>query len=335
MKCTLISRTAVKSVILLCLFLLVQGALQGAENEITRAWEVRMNFDNRKMFADLVITRQEDGSLSGRWGTDKLSDVKFRDGELTFTRTIGRGERQFTSNFEAGLTDGKLEGKITSSRGQIDVICVRPEPMCPAVGKWDTSISLGDRKINAVMTISRDPNGTLKGKWTKEPGEHTISDVNYQNGKLSFNRKVRLPEEGMEFETPFEGSIEGDKLIGTMENEMGKWRVTGTRIGAELIGKWELTTTSPRGTRSNILKVYPDLSGRYEVFGSQIPIKDIKLNGDRVTFGMDMGFGDREFRMDFEGRLEDGSLTGQLTTPRNEISISGEKISSKTIPEVR
>jgi len=334
MKNTFTSKTAGVPIILLCLLLLLQTPLSGAEDEITGLWEVRMDFDGREMFADLVLTRQPDGSLSGMWGSDELSDVKFQDDKLTFTRTLGEGDRQFTSDFEATLTDGKLKGTMTSDWGRTSLVCVRPEPMCPALGKWDMSISLGDRDINAVMTISKDPNGKLEGKWTKEPGEHTISDINYRNGRLTFNRHVKLTEPEMEFETPFEGTIESNKLSGTMKNEMGQWQVTGHRIGKELVGRWELTTTSQRGTRTHILTIYPDLSGRYEMFGSQVPVENIELEGDQVSFGVEMGPSDRTFRMDFKGTLKDESLEGQFTTPRDESSVTGEKISSKTIPDV-
>lgn len=320
-------------VIFVCLLTLAQTSLLGATNEITGLWEARMDFNGRETFADLTISKQPDGSFSAKWGSDELADVNFHDGKLKFTRTIGRGDRQFTSNFDGMLKDGKVTGKMTNNWGQIDIVCIRPKPMCPALGKWRMKIALGDRDIDAVMTISQNADGKFAGQWSKEPGEHVISDVNFHDGKLTFNRHVKLPEMEFEFETPFEGKIEGDKLSGMMKNEMGQWNVTGTRIGTALIGKWELTTTSERGTRTQILKVYPDLSGRYEVFGSLVPVKEIKLEDDTVTFSIDMGFGDRTFTMDFKGTLQGETLTGRFATPRGERAVTGKKIVLETKPE--
>ncbi len=330
MKNIFANKTTGTSVILVWLFLLAQAPLLWAADDITGLWEARMDFDGREAFADLSISKQPDGSLSAKWGSDELADVNFQDGKLTFTRTVGRGERQFTSNFEAILKNDKLTGKMTSDRGEYNVVCTRPKPMCPALGQWNMKIALGDRDINAILTISQNADGTLTGQWTKEPGEQVISDVKFHDGKLTFNRHVKMtgPDPNMvfEFDTPFEGTIEGDKIKGQMKNEMGQWEVTGARIGAALIGNWELTTTSERGTRTQILKIYPDLTGRYESFGGQVPVKNLKLEGDQVTFGIDMGFGDRTFQMDFKGKLQDGSLSGQFTSPRGEQPVTGKKI---------
>jgi hypothetical protein len=317
--------------VLVCIFLLVQTSILWAADDITGLWEVRMDFNGRQTFADLSISKNPDGSFSGKWGQDELSDVNFLDDKLTFTRTMGRGERQFTSNYEATLKDDKLTGKMTNNWGETSLVCVRPKPISPAVGQWNMKIALGDREIDAVMIISQNDDGTLTGQWTEEPGEHTISNVKFQDGKLTFDRHVKMtgPDPNMvfEFDTPFEGTIEDDKITGQMKNEMGQWEVTGTRIGTVLIGNWELTSTFERGTRTQMLKVYPDLSGRYEVFGSFMPVKDLKLEGDQVTFGIEMGFGGREFQMDFKGTLKDGTLTGQFNGPRGEQPVIGKKIS--------
>ena len=316
--------TTGKSIVLISLLFLAQASLLYAADEITGLWEVRMDFGGRESFAELSVSKNPDGSLAAKWGSDELADVNFHDGKLTFTRTVGRGERQFTSSFGATLSDGKLTGKMASDQGEYNVVCTRPKPMCPALGQWNMKIALGDRDIDAILTISQNADGTLAGQWTNEPGEHIISDVNFHDGKLTFNRKVKLDE--LQFETPFDGTIEGDNLTGTMKNEMGQWQVTGTRIGAPLVGKWELTTASERGTRTRVLTIYPDLTGRYESFGSQVPVKNLKLEGDTVTFSIDMGFGDRAFQMDFKGTLQGESLTGQFTSPRGEQPVTGKKI---------
>jgi len=331
MKTILTNKTTGTSVILVCLFLLAQTSLLWAADDITGLWEVRMDFNGRQTFADLSISKNLDGSYGGKWGQDELSGVNFQDGKLTFTRTVGRGERQFTSNFEATLKDDKLTGKMTNNFGETSLVCVRPKPISPAVGQWNMKIAMGDRDIDAVMIISQNDDGTLTGQWKEEMGEHTISNVKFQDGKLTFDRHVKMtgPDPNMlfEFDTPFEGTIKDDKITGQMKNDMGQWEVTGTRIGTALIGNWELTTTSERGTRTQMLKVYPDLTGRYESFGGQMPVKDLKLEGDQVTFGIEMGFGDQTFQMDFKGALKDGSLTGNFTSPRGEQPVTGKKVS--------
>lgn len=323
-----ISAVKKTSIFLVCLFLLVQTSFLWAADDIIGLWEVRMDFDGREMFADLNVSENPDSSLSAKWGRSEVSDVNFEDGKLTFVRTVGRDEFQFTSNFEATLNGNKLTGRMTNDWGQIDLVCVRPKTISPAVGQWNMKIAVPQGvDINAVMIISQNDDGTLTGQWTKEPGEHLISDVKFKDGKLTFNRHVKLPDMDFEFDTPFEGTIEGDKITGQMKNEMGQWEVIGTRIGTDIIGDWELTITNEWGTQTPILRIYPDLSGRYEVFGSFVPIKDLKLEGETVTFSMDLGFGDQTFQMDFKGILKDETLTGNLISPRGEQPATGKKIS--------
>jgi hypothetical protein len=337
MKSILTNKKTGTVVIFVCFFLLAQTSLWGGTDEITGLWEVKMDFDGRETFADLTISKEPNDSLSAKWGSDELADVNFHNGKLTFTRTVGRGERQFTSSFEGMLKDEKLTGKMTNNWGETNVVCIRPKPICPALGKWRVKIPLGFRDIDAVMTITQNADGKLASQWAEEEGEHVISNVKFQDGKLTFDRHVKLtgPEPNMvfEFDTPLEGTIEGDKMVGMMKNEMGQWNVTGTRIGTALIGKWELTTTSERGTRTQLLKIYPDLSGRYEMFGSFAPLRDLKLEGETVTFSIDMGWGERTFTMEFKGTLQGESLTGQFTSPRGEQAVTGKKIVSKAKTE--
>jgi hypothetical protein len=52
-------------------------------------------------------------------------------------------------------------------------------------------------------------------------------------------------------------------LSGTFTSDRGEIEAEGTRFGAALIGKWNLEITSDRGTRTQILKINPDLSSMY------------------------------------------------------------------------
>ena len=95
----------------------------------------------------------------------------------------------------------------------------------------------------------------------------------------------------------------------------------------------ELTINNEWGIYTTLLKIYPDLSGGYEVFGSFVPIRDLKLEGDQVTFSIDLGFSDQTFQMDFKGTLQDGSLTGNFISPWGEQPVTGKIIVSEVKPE--
>jgi len=295
----------------------------GAE-EITGNWEITMDFNGRQSFATLSISRNADGTLAGKWGASELTDVKFEDTKLTFVRTIKMQDREFKMTYEGTLKDGRLTGKISGERGEFSANGARVKPRPTILGQWDLSYKIGDRDVSAKLAVSQKPDGALDGRWTSEFGESVVSNVKFQDEKLSLSRKTKFP--GGEFESTFEGSVTGHKLAGTIKSDRGEVAVSGQRVGAALVGKWELTSTSERGPRTRTLTVYGDMTGRYELFGGEIPIKDLKLEGDQVSFKVEMGFGDQTFEIEFKGKLDGKTLKGQIVTPNGTNELTGKKI---------
>ena len=135
-----------------------------------------------------------------------------------------------------------------------------------------------------------------------------------------------------EFETTYEGTVKGNDLTGAWKSDMGEIPAKGQRVGAPLIGKWDLTVTSERGTRSSLLTVDGDLTGTYESFGGEIPVKDLKLEGDQVTFRIEMSFGDQTFKQEFKGKVDAKALKGQIVSERGTSEVVGKKIEVTRVP---
>ena len=95
-----------------------------------------------------------------------------------------------------------------------------------------------------------------------------------------------------------------------------------------LIGRWELTTVSPRGTRTRTLTINEDLTGTYQGRNREIPITDLKVEGDQVSFKIQMKFREREFTMEFKGTLDGTSLKGRWVTARGSRDVTGKKVST-------
>ena len=331
MNHTRIHKSCTRTAALICLLLLVQTPLVAAQ-DITGEWEITLDYGGRPGYATLILSKNADGTLAGKWGSGELSNVKFQDGKLTFVRTVRFGDQEFTMNYNGTLKDGKLTGLLSSERGEFAANGDRKKPLCPALGQWDLSYRIQDRDVTARLAVSQKLDGALDAKWTSRMGESTISNVKFQDGKLTFIRKVKLNDN--EIEMTFEGTVQGDKLTGTSKNDQFEVPVTGQRLGAALIGKWELTSTSERGTRTSIMTVNGDLSGRYESFGGEIPIKDLTLEGNQVTFAIEMGFGDQTFKLNFKGTLDGNALKGQMTSERGTSEVTGKKLAVAAAPAV-
>ncbi len=304
-----------------------------AADDVTGEWEVKMERNGRESFATLTITKKPDGSLSGKWGSAEVSDVKLDGQKLTFSRTMRFGDQETKLSFEGTLKDGGISGTLTSERGSTSANASRLKARNPVLGRWDLKYKVGDRDIEAVLALSEGAGGALDAKWTNNVGEHVVSNVKLDGQKLSLSRKSKFGER--EIETTFEGTIDGHKLTGTIKSSLGEISVEGSRTGASLIGKWELTTTSDRGTRTSALTVFEDLTGRYELFGSEIPFKDLKLEAGQVSFSVPAGFGDQQFTLEFKGKIDGSSLKGEVTSPRGTRQVDGKKIEQAPSPPAK
>jgi hypothetical protein len=306
---------------------LVAPPVFAAADDITGTWEMTMDFGGRPSFAQVSIARGADGGLTGKWGGNDLAEVKFADSKLTFVRTIrmpGDQAQEFKLKYEGTLKDGKIEGKLIGDQGEFAANGARVKARPAILGQWDLAYKIQDRDIKAVLSVTQKPDGALDAKWTSNIGEHVVSDVKFADGKLTFSRKTKIND--MEIESTFEGTATGNTLAGKMKSQMGEIDIPGQRVGGSLIGKWALTSTSEQGTFTQNLTVFPDMTARYQFFDGEIPVKDLKLDNNQVTFTIEMGFGDQTFEMKFKGTLAGKDLNGEFDTSNGKIKATAKKI---------
>jgi len=309
--------------VLITLAIGIPQAFAAAE-EITGDWELTMDFNGMQTFATLSITKKPDDTLTGKWGSSDLSNVKFDGQKLTFARTLRMRDQEFTMDFSGTLKDGKLTGNLSSDRGDTPVTGARKKPKPPVLGQWELKYQIADQDVTTRLVVSQKPDGTPEAKWTSNIAQSVVSNVKIQEDKLTLSRKTTFNDTA--FESTFEGTVKDHKLTGTIKSEMGEVAVAGQRIGIALIGKWELTRTTEQGTRTNLLTIDTDLTGRYESFGGEIPIKDLKLDGDQVSFKTEMGFGDQTFVTEFKAKLDGKTLKGQSVSERGTNELTGKKV---------
>jgi hypothetical protein len=98
------------------------------------------------MLSTLTIAKSADGTLTGKWGSTDLSNVKFDGAKLTFVRTMKFGDQEFSMNYTGILKDGKLAGTVSSDRGEFTNTGTRRQPESPAVGQWNLSYRVQERE---------------------------------------------------------------------------------------------------------------------------------------------------------------------------------------------
>lgn len=287
-----------------------------AAEDISGLWQATMDFQGNAMMATLSFAKKADGSLTGKWGaTSELKNVKLDGEKLTFSRAMQMMGNEMTQNFTGTLKDGKITGTMGDENFSLAVTAVRKKPLSPAVGQYDITYKADGKDVTARLIVSQKADGTLTADWTKEAAKSTISNVKFDNGKLTFTRKT-------DGEAAFEGTIKGDELTGKLKDVA----VTGKRFGAALIGIWTFTGNSEMGPQTSTLVVDPDLSGVYDMM-FEIPVKSITLEGDQVTFVAEMQMGEQPMKMEFKGKLDGKTLKGKMNSPMGgESELTGKKV---------
>jgi len=288
-------------------------------------WQVKVDYNGRQRESILSFSRDKEGNQIGHWisfwGLSELKDVKYEEGKLSFVRVRRNREGQSTtSKFTGTIKDGKLSGILSSNRGESKLEGKRSARISRAVGSWEMKLKMGEQQFTSTLVVNADKEGKLTAQWQSQQGEHEITDVKYEQRKLTFKRKSKV--QGRQWESTFEGTVRRDTLSGVFKSEKGEITAEGKRIGASLIGNWNLEVTSERGSRKQRLKVNPDMSGMY----GAIPIEKVNLENNKVSFKIVREFGERKFEMSFEGKLEESKLTGELTTSRGSQKVTGAKI---------
>jgi len=295
-----------------------------AKKRIAGDWLLKTEFDGRQMTSILSLSRDKEGKLNGQWisywGLSELKDVKYEANKLSYVLVSRYRDREYRSEFTGAIKRGKLSGTSSSDRGESKVEGTRIRPMPLAVGNWEMKVKVGEREFTGTMVIKADKQRKLTAVWQSERGEHEITDVKLEKKKLTFKRKSKVQDR--QWESTFEGTVKGHTLSGTFKSEQGEITAEGKRIGAALVGKWDLEMTSEEGSRRQILRVNPDLSGMY----GPMAIKKIDLESDQVAFKIVRQFGDRKYETSFEGKLDGKKLTGEITSSRGTRKVTGKKV---------
>ncbi|MCP4451398.1 MAG: hypothetical protein GY809_08050 [Planctomycetes bacterium] len=286
-------------------------------------WRIKMAWGDREFESILAFSRNQDrqytGSWISAWGVNELKDVTFEDNTLTFTQVMRFNDQENTSKFTGTIEQGELSGQLVSDRGETQITGKRAPRTPRGVGSWAMTIQAGEREYTGVLSITADPEGNLIGMWKSERGEGKLQDVKYENRTLTYTRVIE--REGNRMELAFEGTLSYTSLEGSYKGEGWEAPATGKRIGAEIMGTWNLDIESERGARKQRLRINPDMSALY---GSNV-IKKITLDGDTVRFKYTMTYNDQDYEISFEGKVAETKLTGEVTTSRGTSKVTGTK----------
>jgi len=184
-------------------------------------WQINYNIGDRQISTTLLIKADENNKLSADWqsqrGENKITDVTFKSGKLTFKRTSKYQDRQRESSFEGTIKGNKLTGTMKSERGEIEVEGKREGGAL--IGKWDLELTSDRGTRKQVLQVNPDLSGLY--------GSSPISKIDLEGNQVSF--KMVRTFGGQESEITFKGTLDGKKLTGERTTARGTQTVTGLK----------------------------------------------------------------------------------------------------------
>jgi hypothetical protein len=289
-------------------------------------WLVQSESNGRTRESIISFSSDQEGKVTGSWISSRelseLKDVSYAEaeGKLSFVQTRqGRDGAASTSKFTGTIAGDVLSGTMSSDRGE-SKLQGKPLPRAPReAGTWEMKYKRGERDITAKLVIKADAEGKLSAEWLGEGVQSTITDLALTRRDLTFKRTSKRQDQ--QYESTFAGTLQREGITGTFKSEQGETPVTGTLVGAALIGTWNLAVTSDRGESKQRLVVNSDMSGWY----GSVPVKDILLEGDKVSFKVTTQTRNQPVEMAFTGKLAESGLTGELASDQVSQKITGTK----------
>ena len=309
--------------LMILLMSLAQVSAGQAKKGMTGDWRLQIDVDGQQMPSILSLSQNADGTLKGEWlcfwGITPLREIKYENKQLSFAMTIRLDEGDTDTKFAGSIKQGELSGVFTNNIGEYPARGTRIRGIPMAAGTWKTKLKMGDREFTADLIIKADAQGKLNADWKSQYGEHEVTNVQFKQGKLSFDRKSKIQDR--QWESSFEGTLKGHTLSGTITSDRGEITLEGERVGALAIGQWELDVKSDSWTRKELLRVFPDLSARY----GALSIEKVRLDGKGMTFKTTLKFGDQALDISFTGQITGRKLTGEITSSMGTAEVTGEK----------
>ena len=228
-------KAIVAVVVLACVVLApVVIAAEGVVGE----WEFKSQMPARAMTATMTITKNAEGKLAGTWSTQRgesqLSDITFENGKLKFVQTNSFGGQEMKTTYEGTVEGAKITGKGKAQFGESTFEgTLQGEAKKGAdaiVGEWQMNVNIPARENVEKLTITKNADGTLAGKWVGQRSESKISNMKFEGGKLTFLRTSDFG--GRIMESEFEGTVEGDAIKGVFKSDRGNRDANATRVGA-------------------------------------------------------------------------------------------------------
>ena len=203
-------------------------------------------------------------------------------------------------------------------------------------GDWQVKTGSADRQREAILSFSRDREGTTTGQWISFRGLEELADITFEDNKLSFTRTSQ-GRDGQTTTSTFAGTITDGVISGTLTSDRGDSELTGQRSRqmSRVAGSWELKMNmGEQGITSTLVITSDedgDLGAECQSPDGENEITDVQYQRRTLTFKKINKSQGSQQEATFEGTIQGTTLTGAFTSDKGEVPVEGTLIGGSLI----
>jgi len=187
-------------------------------------WDVKVKVGDQEYPATLVIKREAKNKLAAewqsQWGEHQITDVEFKNPELTFRRKSKVQDRQWESTFKGKIKGHTLAGTFAGERGDVSLEAERLGGAL--VGTWDLKVTSDSGNRRQILKVYPDLSATF--------GPIALDKVELEGDRVNFKTVLEFGDE--KYDIAFAGTLDGRKLSGELTSPRGSRHVEGVKRGA-------------------------------------------------------------------------------------------------------
>ncbi|MFZ0033775.1 MAG: glycoside hydrolase family 5 protein [Sedimentisphaerales bacterium] len=205
-------------------------------------------------------------------------------------------------------------------------------------GDWQIKADPCEQRGGSILSFAGDSKGRLIGQWINSRGFSELEDVRFKDNSVTFTQTIRFGKET--FKGNFAGTIEGDKIAGTLTHGGNQSKMEGKRdqIIPLAAGTWDMKFKTKDGEIAAILAIKVNKDETLSAEWQSQPIIDHKITnvqyeGGKLTFKSTRGIENIERETTFEGTIQQktDTLTGVFKTKEGEMPARAKRIGSELI----
>ncbi|MEK7795016.1 MAG: hypothetical protein AAB353_10825 [Candidatus Hydrogenedentota bacterium] len=186
-------------------------------------------------------------------------------------------------------------------------------------GVWSMELDSPAGPMQVELTIGENGEGSVM--FLGAPV--LLGTVALDQGKVTF--KTNVEYEGEKLVAEFDGMFDGAVIRGTFHTDLGEaFAIVTRKVPAN--GVWDLEVQTPAGALNNKLVLREDSSGVMKSNDTEITLKDVKMDDEKLSFSLDTEYDGQAITATFTGTISGDAIEGNFHTELGDAPAQGKRV---------